>query len=509
MADQETTTKKSGWFKAFIGTVTGLCSGAAVMYLTPLVDNAIKPAKPVANFKVEHDGLNVRIQNLSNVRQGYWDFGDGSPLEPVTADDYLTHAYPEAATYTVKLTLQNILNEENDRSVAVKLDGPTTPGTPNAPTTAAAQGPQITKFEAVPLIPGNLIAPASFELNTQVQNATLCVLTMGDGRTEIAQDGPLPHDVTFAKPGRYTLKLIAVKGNLREEKSVDVMVTEPPLGVAKAVVTVTDSGKRSFAKTTRAPFWVHFPQSQKENVFKIEREVKASMSGGYIIADVRIPLPDNKEIRMGTNTDVALDANAMGQKSARNLRLTLSPDRKSLKLTGELVRDNLATPPTFNLPVELTEQRDIDANPTEMKLTRLLGLPGSPYPSADTIDLPRLAPGLSAANRQVKVEVDDGAVAVFQTSQLPASQSIMVQNRQVVVTARRINDQVSVSLTPGSAIQQTGYTAPTPPVSTAPLPPATLPQFPSVAPAPLPQFQPVPQAPVPPAPLPQFQPPRN
>src|SRR5205085_2166355 len=72
MAEQESGNKKTGWFKAFVGTVAGLCSGAAVMYITPLVDKAIKPAKPVANFKVERDGLNVRIQNLSNVRQGTW-----------------------------------------------------------------------------------------------------------------------------------------------------------------------------------------------------------------------------------------------------------------------------------------------------------------------------------------------------------------------------------------------------------------------------------------------------
>ncbi|MEY4394759.1 MAG: hypothetical protein RL595_2008, partial [Planctomycetota bacterium] len=54
-----------GWVKMVIGTIGGLLSGAAAMYVTPLVDKVVRPAKPIANFSYEKDGLKVRFQNLS------------------------------------------------------------------------------------------------------------------------------------------------------------------------------------------------------------------------------------------------------------------------------------------------------------------------------------------------------------------------------------------------------------------------------------------------------------
>src|SRR5206468_4161829 len=137
-------------------------------YITPLVNKAIQPAKPVANFKVERDGNTVRIQNLSNAAQGTWDFGDGSPLQPVGAEnEFVTHTFPEGqGEYTVKLSVQNILNEENDRSVVVKI---------TEAAKAETSKPVIEEFAAVPMSAGNL-APATFKLSCQVKNAQVCVL---------------------------------------------------------------------------------------------------------------------------------------------------------------------------------------------------------------------------------------------------------------------------------------------------------------------------------------------
>src|SRR5436305_10296231 len=124
---------------------------------------------------------------------------------------------------------------------------------------------------------------------------------------------------------------------------------------------------------------------------------------------------------MGNNTAIALDGKTLGQPAARNLRLTLSPDRQSLKLTGELVRDNLAAPPALALTLEIIEQREVTVGPTEVQLTRALGVPGaSTFPSTDTVLLPPLPPGWTGS-RQVRVELDDGQNRVVNPSVVPVS----------------------------------------------------------------------------------------
>ncbi len=451
MAEQESGQKKTGWFKAFVGTLAGLCSGAAVMYITPLVDKAIKPAKPVANFKVDHDGLTVRIQNLSNTGQGTWDFGDGSPLQPVGSEnEVITHVYPGPGEYTVKLSAQNIITEENDRAVVVKLDG----------AAASAKGVKITKFEAVPMST-TTFAPVSYRLTSEVQDAQVCVWDLGDGKpvVEVMQDGVSTHEqnILLTTPGRHTIKLVAVSGKSRVEKSLTVAVTEPPPGVAKAVVSVIDAGgKRSEIRPGAQPRMLsaRFPPQLKENVYKIETQALATM-GGYTIADVNLRAGD-KVLRLGTNTELVLDAAALGLKGARNLKLTLAADRKSLKLTGELVRDNPTAPPNLVLPVQLIEQREVESAATEVKLTRALGMPGSTFPSADTISLPPLPPGAAPASRQVRVELDDGATPLLVTQQLPASGATTVQGRRVMFNASRVNDQIKVSLTEPTTLPSPG-----------------------------------------------------
>jgi hypothetical protein len=455
MAEKEATeTKRKGWFKAFLGTVAGLASGAGVMYLTPLVNKVIQPPKPVANFSVgKPDGLNVQFQNLSNTNKGDWDFGDGSPLQQVGSDnEIITHRFPAPGEYNVKLIVQNILNEEHERTVPVKLTG----------TAVQQQRPQITKLTATPLISGNVVAPASFQVSCEVQGAQVCVWAVSDGRVKVVQNTTAKHEhvVVFPKPGHFTLKMVAVNGGGDAEQSVGVDVMPPPSGpgVAKTVVTVTDVGKR-LEKPPAVLTTLHarFPQHLKDNVFQIQREVRASL-GGYTIGDVLIRLPDNKEIRMGSNTAVTLDGKLLGQPAARNLRLTLSPDRQSLKLTGELVRDNPASPPAFALSLEILEQREVAVGPTEVQLTRALGVPGAgSFPSTDTVALPPLPPDWTTADRQVRVELDDGPACVINPSVLPVSSAATVQGRSVVFTAVRVKDQVNLSLTaPGALRPGTG-----------------------------------------------------
>src|SRR5690242_16927654 len=112
-----------GWFKGLVTTVFGLVSGAGIMYLSPLIDKVIKPSKPLANFAVQNQGLEVTFQNHSTGGvEGWWDFGDGSALEPYTPDqNQIPHKYEKPGTYTVKLSLRNLIGDENDRTVNVNV----------------------------------------------------------------------------------------------------------------------------------------------------------------------------------------------------------------------------------------------------------------------------------------------------------------------------------------------------------------------------------------------------
>ncbi len=107
--------KGGGWIKTVLGMVGGMLSGCVVMYCTAWLDNAVKPAKPVPNFRVEHEGCTVHFQNLSPGYTGWWDFGDGSELVPVTGDsDSVIHKFERPGDYGVKMSLKNVLNEETE-----------------------------------------------------------------------------------------------------------------------------------------------------------------------------------------------------------------------------------------------------------------------------------------------------------------------------------------------------------------------------------------------------------
>src|SRR5919197_2762134 len=214
--------KKGAWLKAAIGTLAGLFSGAVMMYLSPLFDKVLKPAKPVANFAVEHEGTTVTFHNRSmHGQSGWWDFGDGSPLEPVVAgQEVVTHTYTSPGDYTAKLSVRNLIGEPDERTVTLHLDG--THGEP----------PAILALDASPVSPGSY-APATFHVVSKVKNAQVCVWELGDDQPlEIQTDpaGTQDRMVTFARPGGYVIKLAAVNGDQAVEKSEIVNVLEPPPG---------------------------------------------------------------------------------------------------------------------------------------------------------------------------------------------------------------------------------------------------------------------------------------
>src|SRR3954469_15784753 len=114
--------KSGGWLKTLIGTVSGLAGGAVVVYVTPLVDKVVNPPQPLANFAVQTNGLQVTFQNRSAGSEGFWDFGDGSALEPVTeTPQTVTHTHPKPGPYVAKLTIRNFFGDSNDRSVQLDV----------------------------------------------------------------------------------------------------------------------------------------------------------------------------------------------------------------------------------------------------------------------------------------------------------------------------------------------------------------------------------------------------
>src|SRR5438093_7249889 len=222
---------KGGWLKTIIGTVTGLFSGAAMMYLTPLVERVVKPAKPLANFAVEQQSLTVTFHNRSNGNEGWWDFGDGSPLEPVSPQQpSVTHSYTNPGTYTVKMSVRNFVGEENERAVSLQLEA------------SKSTPPTIDMFEINPISPG-AYAPATYRVSCKIKNAQLCVWDFGDDRpfqfeTDVA--GNQDRLVTFTKAGGDVIKLAAVNGKEAMQKSEIVYVDEPPRGTLTAILNVSE-----------------------------------------------------------------------------------------------------------------------------------------------------------------------------------------------------------------------------------------------------------------------------
>src|SRR5690242_15838452 len=172
--------KIAGWLKGAVGAAAGLLSGAVMMYVSPLIDKVVKPPKPVANFAVDHEGTTVTFHDRSaGPHTGWWDFGDGTPLEQVQANqDLVTHTYASPGDYTAKLSVQNVLGDESERVVNLHLEADP----------AHTDGPQVLSLDVFP--PSSApYAPATFHVAGKVKNAQVCFWDVNDGRTLELADG--------------------------------------------------------------------------------------------------------------------------------------------------------------------------------------------------------------------------------------------------------------------------------------------------------------------------------
>jgi hypothetical protein len=433
MAQHEGEGKKKTWLAMLLTMLGGVLSGAAVMYLTPLVDQVVKPAKPVANFSFEHDGLSVRFHNLAASGQGWLDLGDGSPLEPVSPDrEFISHVYAHPGDYPVKMSLSNLLGDENDRSVTLHVDGP-----------AAAGAPRVESLEAIPLSAVSY-APATFRLACKVSGALVCVLDHGDGQpVEVSTDlaANQDHMITFPAAGDHVVKVVALNGTQHDEKTALVKVVEAPSGHVTAVLTVTDQATR-IDVVNRQVNLTCAPADRTAKASKIARTEFAST--GSTIADLKVTGANGTEVRLGNQTELDLDCQKLGFRSARDLHLHLEPDRRTVRLTGELVQDPAGKDKVLLpllLPVTFAEQKSVTVPSKPFSVAAALALPAGGVPSSATLTLPPKPPNWVNFQRQLQIDLREGRRVVWQESQLSRPSVVMLQNRRCLVSVTAVDDQ--------------------------------------------------------------------
>jgi PKD repeat protein len=412
--DDDKPAAKPNRFKALVSAAAGLLSGAFMMYVSPLITKVVQPAKPIANFGVERDGLTVTFTNQSSSGgEGWLDFGDGSPLEPVASKQTtITHSYALPDVYTAKLTWRNLIGDENERSVKVELEKP------------KADPPAIQSLEAVPICSG-AYAPATFRIVAKTKNAQLCVWDCGDERPLMfSTDAEQDQLVTFPKAGGYMVKLAAVNGEQAVEKSTVVLVDEPPPGSLVAVLSVTDQGTRVDRLETPVAVSATFPPNSKDEVYRFDRQVPARQ--GYQITSARME--------------------TVSERGSRNLDLRVATDHQSAHLSGELVKEGgllkiNTLPPSALVRVFLTQERRVPQTRGPIPVTGTLWETG-----AATLCLPPWPASWVEPQRQLQVTLRDGDQVIWQGSQRAQNVPVMLRGQPHVLTVTSTDSQVRIEL---------------------------------------------------------------
>jgi hypothetical protein len=412
--DAAASAAKPGRLKAIFGTAAGLLSGAFMMYVSPLISKVVQPAKPVANFSVERNGLSVTFTNQSSGGgEGWFDFGDGSALEPVSAKQTsVSHTYAIPDTYTAKLTWRNLLGDENERSVKVELEKP------------KVDPPQILALEATPICAG-AYAPATFRLMSKTKHASLSVWDCGDERPLMfCTDMETDRLVTFPKAGGYMIKLAAVNGDQGVEKSTIVFVDEPPPGSLVAVLDVTDQGTRIDKIETPVSVSASFPPNNKDDVYRFDRQVPARQ--GYQITDARME--------------------RVNEQGLRNLDLRVSADKQAVHLTGELVNQGgllkINTPsPSVLVRVYLTQQKQSPETRGPVPITGTITPTGT-----STLSLPPVPANWLDPKRTVQLTIRDGEQVIWQQPQLPRNAPVTIRGKPHLLTATPGGGQLRIEL---------------------------------------------------------------
>jgi len=417
MAEEKAPSKISGWIKALFTSVFGLVSGAALMYLTPLVNNVIKPGKPVPNFAQQASGLTVTFNNRSTGgTHGWWDFGDGSALEPYEPEkDTITHTYPRSGNYNVKLSLQNLLGEESERAVAVNIvDGAGT----------SASLPTIEAFVVQKLSGDN--APATFKIISSVKNAKLIAWELGDEKITTETTPSPERFVTLNEPGYYNLRLVAFNGDQHTEKSQQVFVGMGDNTKPTATLKVTYDGMQVEQKPDRQMIVLDWDPKQQGATCHVSREL--ALAPGWTIADVKYEAP-SKDLVHG-------------------LKLEVTPDRTRVRATAEMLKPKTMLtgkslpPPHCGVRLDLMLVRRSGpvsraGDPVAFELTT---------PGSTMLPLPGPPAGLEVQAKRIALEIRDGTQLIWNSPGLPNAAVMAVKNRPMRVTALEQSGQLRVDI---------------------------------------------------------------
>jgi PKD repeat protein len=421
---------RKSFAKMVLGGGLGLVTGAVAMYSQAAFDRLVKPAKPLANFQATADGLTVRCENRATGQSGFWDFGDGSALEPYDpAQETVAHTYAKPGNYNVKLIVRNFLMDEADRSVSVEVANP--PATAMA--TLVNDAPRILdlKVEAI-----RDQVPATYRITGKLENADEVVWRLGD-KTEhaVAPPGAIDRYVTFDKDGQFPIVLTALSKSRKDPQVVvqAVDVKKIQNDTYEALVSVTDVVTRSETRQTL----VNVPAPVRDTA-GITRGISRTLTapGGLIIKAV----PDQK-----------LPA------AVKNVKIEIAKDQKSAILSGEwaLSGDALmkaAGGSDVIIPVVVTEERRSTYSPATQRIS---GVMDAQQQIVMTLP-PRVIGGASTRTVTVDfgISYKDGrrnrvAVGTLDAAGRWASPPIAIGTGQFVVTVVTSPDQkLRISVAP-------------------------------------------------------------
>jgi hypothetical protein len=415
-------TKKVGWIKGVVGALMGLLSGAAAVYISPLVDSVVKPPKPLANFAVEADGLTATFHNRF-AGEGWWDFGDGSPLEPAEPQQTtISHSYPKPGTYSVKLIVRNFIGDEHERTVPLQV----------TVDNSNAAMPKITSLQAVAAGPRS--APATFHLVAETANTERLVWDIGDNRPlSVVADGAAHQDrlITFATPGEHVVQLLAINGEHAVRQIMKVQVEPPIPGALVAHVYLADRSNHVHKRQTTESIPISLPKGAR-GTLPIDRKLEAH--AGYLIT----------EAKLGT-TDPAF----------RNLKIAIASDHRSLQLTGELAvsRQLLQSPSPPLVPIILAQEKQINSQSAPIELAMAV-TPGS----SAILPLPPLPSGAPPDTRQIMLEILDGATPIWREVLPPKNNALYWKGQRLaVVTEGRAAELKIGILPPGGVVPASAH----------------------------------------------------
>jgi PKD domain len=376
--------KGMGFIKAALGGGVGLATGVIGVYATAVVDKIAKPPKPLANFSIEPpQGLNVTIQNQSSGQSGWWDFGDGTALEPFNPDEKtVAHTYAKPGNYSVKLQVRNFLNEDHERSVNVDVSTPA----PNS-----SGGPTIASLTVEPI--AGTVAPAMFRVKCETKNVKQIMMFSGNPAQKpelLPTNGSFVKELLFETPGRFGVQLFGINGEAVDMKYNIVNVEAPRPGVISAIAKVSDSGSRLERKASLVSTTIRVPE-KPTGTFE------------------RIVLPESG-FQFG---ETKLEA--VANKAVKNVKVELALDKKSAKVTGEWVGDvRAAGGADVMIRFNSTLEKPVAIAPTTRNIAGQLVFTGDIFkndlfngPLEATLPLPAPAPGATALNRQVVLELHE------------------------------------------------------------------------------------------------------